>query len=50
MKCTAVRKRDERQGNEYKREAAARKSGTGRWYTAATHTKNSTADEESVKV
>jgi len=52
MKCTAVRKRDERQGNEYKREAAAQKSGTGRWYTAATHTKNSNspADEESVKV
>lgn len=24
MKCTAVRKRDERQGNEYKRKAAAR--------------------------
>lgn len=29
MKCTAVRKRDEREGNEYKREAvAARKSET----------------------
>lgn len=26
MKCTAVRKRDEREGNEYKREAVARKS------------------------
>ena len=52
MKCTAVRKRDERQGNEYKREAAARESGTDRWYTAATHTKNSNspAGEESVKV
>lgn len=31
MKCTAVRKRDERQGNEYKRKAAARESGTDGW-------------------
>lgn len=52
MKCTAVRKRDERQGNEYKRKAAARESGTDGWYTAATHTKNSNspAGEEFVKV
>lgn len=39
MKCTAVRKRDEREGNEYKREAAARKSGTARWYGCYAHQK-----------
>lgn len=37
MKCTAVRKRDERQGNEYKRKAAARESGTDGWMVYGCH-------------
>jgi len=37
MKCTAVRKRDEREGNEYKREAVARKSETARRYGCYAH-------------
>lgn len=52
MKCTAVRKRDERQGNKYKREGKPRGKAGQIGGTAATHTKNSNspAGEESVKV
>lgn len=52
MKCTAVRKRDERQRNEYKREGKLRRKAGQIDGTAGTHTKNSNspAGEESVKV
>lgn len=52
MKCTAVRKRDERQGNEYKREGKLCGKAGQIDGTAASHAKNSNspAGEESVKV